>query len=95
MERAGEAQASQQCYLGSNPYIFFGFYSLLLVLFSDFSPGTPIFPSRQITKFTNCNSTRYSKRRTAKWMDHNFCFKFYLFYLVTTYMDSIRVNLIL
>ena len=90
MARAGRAQASQQCCPGSNPCVdvFFRFYSVLLV------PGTPIFPSPKKTKFTNSNSTRNGKRRTAKWMDHIFCFKFYIFYLFTTYMDWVRVNLI-
>ena len=54
------ALASHQCVPGSilGPGVICGL-SLLLVLFSaarGFSPGTPVFPSSQISTFPNSNS---------------------------------------
>ena len=83
MARAGKAQASQQCCPGSNPCVdvFLGFIVCCWFRGLPFSP----LPKKQNLQIPIRPGM---ENETAKWMDHIFCFKFYIFYLFTTYMDS-------
>ena len=85
MARAGRAQASQQCCLGSNPCVdvFFGFIVCCWFRGLPFSP----LPRKQNLQIP----IRPEMENEEPLI---FCFKFYIFYLFTKYMDWIRVKLI-